>query len=104
MKHDLARVTAQFQLHGDFVRAEPYGRGHIGEVKAGWCRHFVGWGGDFYFKDWHADRTKSTGLLLQKGAHDIDVLHWLCGGVHPTRFRHGRPDGQNSPYVARNIR
>jgi predicted dehydrogenase len=55
-------------------------QGAIGEVKAGWCRHFVGWGGDFYFKDWHADRTKSTGLLLQKGAHDIDVLHWLCGG------------------------
>ena len=55
-------------------------RGDIGEVKAGWCRHFVGWGGDFYFKDWHADRTKSTGLLLQKGAHDIDILHWLCGG------------------------
>jgi predicted dehydrogenase len=55
-------------------------RGDIGEVKAGWCRHFVGSGGDFYFKDWHADRTNSTGLLLQKGAHDIDVLHWLCGG------------------------
>ncbi len=52
----------------------------IGEVKAAWCRHFVGWGGDFYFKDWHADRRNTTGLLLQKGAHDIDVLHWLCGG------------------------
>ncbi|HMS57168.1 MAG TPA: Gfo/Idh/MocA family oxidoreductase, partial [Fimbriimonadaceae bacterium] len=23
---------------------------------------------------------KSTGLLLQKGAHDIDVLHYLCDG------------------------
>lgn len=55
-------------------------RGDIGEVKSAWCRHFVSHGGDFYFKDWHADRTKSTGLLLQKGAHDIDVLHWLCGG------------------------
>ncbi len=54
--------------------------GAIGEVKAGWCRHFVAYGGDAYFKDWHADRTKSTGLLLQKGAHDIDILHWLCGG------------------------
>ncbi len=54
--------------------------GAIGEVKAGWCRHFVSYGGDAYFKDWHADRTRSTGLLLQKGAHDIDVLHWLCGG------------------------
>ena len=54
--------------------------GAIGQVKAAWCRHFVSYGGDAYFKDWHADRTKSTGLLLQKGAHDIDVLHWLCGG------------------------
>jgi predicted dehydrogenase len=53
--------------------------GAIGDVRAGWCRHFVGYGGDAYFKDWHAERTKSTGLLLQKAAHDIDVLHWLCG-------------------------
>lgn len=54
--------------------------GEIGEVKAIWCRHFVGHGGDFYFKDWHADRRNSTGLLLQKGAHDIDVIHWLASG------------------------
>lgn len=58
--------------------------GRIGQVKAGWCRHFVCYGGDAYFKDWHAERSKSTGLLLQKAAHDIDVLHWLCGG-HTTR-------------------
>nr|WP_055501979.1 Gfo/Idh/MocA family oxidoreductase [Nonomuraea pusilla] len=54
--------------------------GAIGQVKAIWCRHFVGHGGDFYFKDWHADRRNTTGLLLQKGAHDIDVIHWLGGG------------------------
>ncbi|MFE7394434.1 Gfo/Idh/MocA family oxidoreductase [Streptomyces sp. NPDC057582] len=54
--------------------------GAIGKVKAVWCRHFVGHGGDFYFKDWHADRRLTTGLLLQKGAHDIDVIHWLAGG------------------------
>lgn len=54
--------------------------GVIGQVMAGWCRHFVAYGGDAYFKDWHAERSKSTSLLLQKGAHDIDVLHWLCGG------------------------
>jgi len=54
--------------------------GAIGQVKVAWCRHFVSYGGDAYFKDWHADRSKTTGLLLQKGAHDIDVLHWLCGG------------------------
>jgi predicted dehydrogenase len=54
--------------------------GAIGEVKAGWCRHFISYGGDAYFKDWHAERSKATGLLLQKAAHDIDILHWLCGG------------------------
>jgi predicted dehydrogenase len=54
--------------------------GAIGDVKTVWCRHFVGHGGDFYFKDWHAERAKSTGLLLQKGAHDIDVIHWLADG------------------------
>lgn len=55
-------------------------QGRIGEVKTLWCRHFVGDGGDYYFKDWHADRSKSVGLLLQKGAHDLDVIHWLSGG------------------------
>lgn len=55
-------------------------RGDIGEPKTVWVRHFVGHGGDFYFKDWHADRRNTTGLLLQKAAHDIDVLHWIAGG------------------------
>jgi len=58
--------------------------GTIGQVKAVWCRHFVSAGGDFYFKDWHADRRRTTGLLLQKGAHDIDVIHWLAGGYTKT--------------------
>lgn len=53
--------------------------GEIGDVKAIWCRHFVGNGGDFYFKDWHAERAHTNSLLLQKGAHDIDVMHWLAG-------------------------
>lgn len=54
--------------------------GAIGEIKAAWCRHFISYGCDAYFKDWHADRRYSTGLLLQKAAHDIDVMHWICGG------------------------
>ncbi|MEU9647845.1 Gfo/Idh/MocA family oxidoreductase [Streptomyces sp. NPDC048110] len=54
--------------------------GAIGRVRAVWCRHFVGHGGDFYYKDWHAQRANTTGLLLQKGAHDLDVIHWLAGG------------------------
>jgi predicted dehydrogenase len=53
--------------------------GTIGEVRNIWCRHFVSYGGDSYFKDWHAERRYSTSLLLQKGAHDIDVIHWLAG-------------------------
>mgnify|MGYP002150089085 CR=1 FL=1 len=59
-------------------------RGEIGAVKAIWCRHFVGEGGDYYFKDWHADRRYSNGLLLQKAAHDIDVMNWLADS-HATR-------------------
>ena len=54
--------------------------GTIGTVKTVWVRHFVGYGGDWYFKDWHAERRYSTGLLLQKAAHDLDVVHWLAGG------------------------
>lgn len=52
--------------------------GRLGEVKAIWCRHFVGHGGDYYFKDWHAEREHVNTLLLQKAAHDIDVMHWLA--------------------------
>lgn len=55
--------------------------GRIGEVKTVWTRHFVGHGGDYYFKDWHADRRRTTSLLLQKAAHDLDVIHWLAGGA-----------------------
>jgi predicted dehydrogenase len=55
-------------------------QGAIGKVKTAWCRHFISYGGDAYFRDWHADRRLSNSLLLQKAAHDIDVLHWLCNG------------------------
>ncbi|MFS0732273.1 Gfo/Idh/MocA family oxidoreductase [Microbacterium sp. 1P10UB] len=55
-------------------------RGEIGEVKTVWVRHFVGNGGDYYFKDWHADRSRTNTLLLQKASHDIDVVHYLSGG------------------------
>ncbi|MCS5732187.1 Gfo/Idh/MocA family protein [Herbiconiux daphne] len=67
------RHTAMAQTMKSLVQS-----GEIGEVTGIWCRHFVGHGGDYYFKDWHADRTRSTGLLLQKAAHDIDFMHWLA--------------------------
>ncbi|MCQ1994245.1 Gfo/Idh/MocA family protein [Arthrobacter sp. zg-Y1171] len=93
--------------HSGVVRAmrEIIERGEIGEVKAVWVRHFVGNGGDYYYKDWHADRSKTGSLLLQKASHDIDAVHYLAsgytrrvvamgelmvyGGVTDRRTRHG---------------
>ncbi len=41
--------------------------GAIGAVKSVWCRHFVGHGGDFYFRDWHADRRKTRRVVAAEG-------------------------------------
>jgi len=82
-EHGCKLYVGHNMRHMTFVRKmkDLVDAGAIGEVKAGWCRHFVAYGGDAYFKDWHAERKNTTGLLLQKAAHDIDVLHWLCGGL-----------------------
>lgn len=61
------------------VMKEIIDSGAIGELKAVWVRHFVGYGGNFYYHDWHATRKNCTSLLLQKGSHDIDMIHWLSG-------------------------
>lgn len=53
--------------------------GIIGDIQVGWTRHFIGYGGDAYFHDWHSEQRNTNGLLLQKGSHDIDVMHWLMG-------------------------
>ncbi|MBS0663903.1 MAG: Gfo/Idh/MocA family oxidoreductase [Verrucomicrobia bacterium] len=82
-----ARTRARLYV-GHNMRHMPFVRkmkqlidaGTIGEVKACWVRHFVGHGGDFYFRDWHAERRYTTSLLLQKAAHDLDIIHWFCGG------------------------
>ncbi|GIG36234.1 Gfo/Idh/MocA family protein [Cellulomonas pakistanensis] len=67
--------------HWEVVRVmhDAIARGEIGEVRAVWVRHFVGNGGDYFFKDWHADRRRSGSLLTQKASHDIDVVHHLAG-------------------------
>ncbi|MBR1951758.1 MAG: Gfo/Idh/MocA family oxidoreductase [Lentisphaeria bacterium] len=52
--------------------------GIIGEVQAVWCRHFVSYG-SCYYRSWCSKQENCTGLLLQKGAHDIDIIHWLTG-------------------------
>lgn len=61
------------------VMKEIVDSGVIGDLKAVWVRHFVGYGGDFYYHDWHATRANATSLLLQKGSHDIDMIHWITG-------------------------
>lgn len=53
--------------------------GVIGDIKAVWVRHFVGFGGYFYYHDWHGLSRNTTSLLLQKGSHDLDVIHWITG-------------------------
>lgn len=53
--------------------------GVIGEVKVVWVRHFVAHGGEWYYHDWHGAARNSTGLLLQKASHDIDMIHWITG-------------------------
>lgn len=53
--------------------------GKIGEVKAIWVRHFVGRGGRFYYQDWHRNSKYTNSLLLQKGSHDLDMIHMLGG-------------------------
>jgi len=72
--HNMRHMSVMFKMK------QLIDSGVIGEVRAGWCRHFVAYGGDAYFKDWHAERSKANSLLLQKGTHDIDLLHWFCGG------------------------
>ena len=63
-----------FRVMKDIVDA-----GTIGQIKVVWCRHFVGHGGEWYYHDWHGSSRNSTGLLLQKAAHDIDMIHWITG-------------------------
>jgi predicted dehydrogenase len=53
--------------------------GIIGDIECVWVRHFINYG-SCYFRHFCARQETCTGLLLQKGAHDIDVIHWLAGG------------------------
>lgn len=60
--------------------------GVIGDVKSIWCRQPIGYGRWAYFSEgrWHKKRENTGGLLIHKGSHDIDIIHWFGGG-HSTR-------------------
>ena len=68
------RYMAMFQVMKRVLE-----QGEIGDLKAVWVRHFICRGSDYYFHDWHARRQNTTSLLLQKGSHDFDMIHWLTG-------------------------
>ncbi len=63
--------------------------GIIGEIQSVWCRHFISYG-SCYFRHFCAEQKTCTGLLLQKGSHDIDVIHWLAGGYSKRVVAMGR--------------
>lgn len=71
--------------------------GIIGDVKAVWVRHFVGYGGIFYFQDWHRNQKGTHSLLLQKASHDIDVIHMLTGSYVKKVSAFGSLDFYNQP-------
>lgn len=73
--------------------------GAIGEIKSVWCRHFVGYGGIFYYHDWHGTQKNCTSLLLQKGSHDLDMIHWITGAYTKRVSAFGSLDyyGGNKP-------
>lgn len=71
--HNMRFSPVMIKMH-DLIRS-----GAIGDVQAIWCRHFISYGGDAYYRDWHSERKNTTGLLLQKGAHDLDMIHWFAG-------------------------
>ncbi|WP_141673354.1 Gfo/Idh/MocA family protein [Actinomyces vulturis] len=53
--------------------------GAIGRPLTFWIRHFIGRGGDYFFKDWHACNTLTGGLLIHKASHDLDALAYMTG-------------------------
>jgi len=55
--------------------------GAIGTVKSVSCRHFIAYGGDAFFKDWHAERQFVNSHLLHAGFQDFDALQWLAGAA-----------------------
>jgi predicted dehydrogenase len=59
--------------------------GKLGEVKAIWMRHFCGKAGYWWFHDYRATREGSNTILLAKGSHIIDVIHFL-GGSYTKRL------------------
>lgn len=57
---------------------EVAGSGVTGEIQSVWVRHFAA-RGSTCFQSWCAERKNCTGLLLQEGVQDLDVISWIAG-------------------------
>lgn len=74
------RIGFNLRFHPMYQKMqEIVASGRLGRITTVWIRHFVGFGGTFYFQDWHSLRERSTSLLLQKATHDFDVMHFVSG-------------------------
>nr|WP_250649157.1 MULTISPECIES: Gfo/Idh/MocA family oxidoreductase [unclassified Actinomyces] len=87
--------------------------GLIGTPRAFWVRHFVGRGGDYFFRDWHAESALSGGLLVHKACHDLDAMSHVLGtsiqavqAIGTNAVYHGcepRPEGRAVPEVVNDV-
>lgn len=74
-------------------------KGMIGDLKTIWVLHSVGSGSDWYFHDWHGTFKNTSGLLLQKGSHDLDIINWFANSLARSVAAIGSRDvfGGNKP-------
>lgn len=97
-----ARCTGRLLYVGHNMRFMPVVRtlrrvvtsGLIGTPRSMWTRHFVGRGGDYFFRDWHCESARTGGLLVHKACHDLDAMCFILG----TRIRAVQAIGTNAVY------
>ena len=70
---------------------DTFASGELGELVTCWTRRFMPC--DMRGR-WYADQSKSGGVVLDFGSHDIDILRWIGGDAktvfgHTSRVRDG---------------
>ncbi len=88
--------------------------GLIGRPQAFMIRHFIGRGGDYFFKDWHCESGKTGGLLIHKASHDLDAMAYILGTTYTSvqaiganrvyQYGHLRQPSASTPEVKNDIR
>ncbi|QPL06183.1 MULTISPECIES: Gfo/Idh/MocA family protein [Actinomyces] len=88
--------------------------GLIGHPQAFMIRHFIGRGGDYFFKDWHCESSRTGGLLIHKASHDLDAMAYILGTTYTSvqaiganrvyQYGHLRQPSASTPEVKNDIR